>query len=165
MHKCLYMVCPSDYLDSIIDKKFKGPKYFFTSLANNVTLDEKVLKNITSIVKKKKIDQIMFVLSDDNHVILDALNSQKLVNHRGLKVSYDQLLNLKEKTSNTWELGTNYAMIVSYFLNDKIKQLKFGLAPLLPDFPEINGKLYLRASDSFRVIYPDMVCIDSFYLN
>lgn len=43
MHKCLYLVCPTDCLEPIINNTFKQEHYFYTSLGNAFVADSETL--------------------------------------------------------------------------------------------------------------------------
>lgn len=89
MHRCLYMICPSDYLEPVINSRFKGHNYFYTSLGNTVVSDEDTLGQIAAIIEENSIQEITFVLSEDNNFVFDALNHQNFIEIRGLMDAYN----------------------------------------------------------------------------
>ncbi len=159
------MICPSDYLEPVIDKKLKGDKYFYTSLGNTVTIDKNTVEQIVAIVENNEVNEITFVLSEDNGFVSDALNNQSFGEIRGLTEAYGQLLEYKKQVLNSWLLSNQRTIILSYFLNEKIKVLKSRLQYYLPNPPEINGKLFSKSSNSFKMIHSELVCINSYILN
>ena len=165
MHRTLYMICPSDYLESVISKRFDGQKFFFTSLGNTFTIDHSELKQIAALVKENYLDEITLILSEDNSFILDALNGQSCFGINGLSKAYSRLNKHKRQAVSSINLDYQHAVILSYHLNEKINELKYGLYSHLKYLPLINGKLFSKPSNSFKQIYPELVCINSINLN
>ena len=50
MSKCLYMVCPTDFLEPIIDLSSEELNCFYSSLGNNLALDKKILEEIAHTI-------------------------------------------------------------------------------------------------------------------
>ena len=162
MSKCLYMVCPTDFLEPIIDLSSDELNYFYSSLGNNLALDKKILKEIAHTIEKEGIIKIIFVISENNRIILDALSNQNLKNLRGINLSYNKLLFLKKQSIGFWGNDHNNILFISYFINEKISQLKSGLGQHLKNPPKIKGKIFSNSAKCFRAIYPELVCINNF---
>lgn len=165
MRNCLYMICPSDYLESVIHSRFEGHKYFYTSLGNTLALNNNTLGQIAVLIEANNIKEIALVLSENNSIILDALSIRKNIRIKGLSDTYKQLNEYEKQTLKTWELRDQQIMILSYHLNNKIKELRSGLHFFLPKVPEIKGKLFFKSSSSFKEIHSELVCTDSLILN
>lgn len=165
MQKHLYMVCPTDHLEPIIDSSFKGLKAFYTSLGNTMAMDRLTLKQIAVQIEKDNIQEITFVLSEDNHIVLDALNHQNFIEITTLKKAYPHFVKHQKTVTDSWQVHFQHAMILSYHLNEKIKELKRGLQGFPISQPLINGKLYSKAYRNFRQIYPHLTCINTAHLN
>ena len=165
MSKWLYMVCPTDFLEPIIYLSSDELNYFYSSLGNNLALDKKTLEKIASTIKKEGISEIIFVLSENNRIVLDALCNQNLKKLRGLNLSYNKLSLLKKQTSIFWGNDHIKTIFISYFLNEKISQLKSSLDQYLKNLPGIKGKIFSKSTDCFRAIYPELVCIDTLNFN
>ena len=162
MHKCLYMICPTDRMESVICSKYEGYKYFFTSLGNAQILDDETIGQIAALIEKHDIRQITFVLAEDNQIILDAIGNQSFFEVRGLRAFYDFIQEQKKNTLNSWQMYQQYPMLLSYHLNERIKHLQTKLRGMLPYPPQYNGKLYSKEYNSFRDIHSELVC---FYPN
>jgi len=72
MCKCLYLICPTDYLESIINKNYPNNSIFYTSLGNSFLPDKETLKHLKELIVLHKITEIQFILSEDNPIVLDA---------------------------------------------------------------------------------------------
>jgi len=91
MKQCLYFICPTDYLETIIERTFDQENYFYSSLGNSVIFTKDELSEIKKLICSKGIREISFVLADDNPIVLDALANQNFSDIRGLKKFYNQV--------------------------------------------------------------------------
>lgn len=165
MNKCIYMLCPTDNLESVIRDKFDGGHYFITSLGNAMPLDNVVKGYISRLIKKERINEITFVLSEDNQIVLDALFKQNYSEVRSLGEAYKGLVDYKAQAQYSWPTHHQHPMILSCHLNKKIRELRSSLEHLVPNQIEINGKLFSKSYNSFRPIYPDLICSNQNILN
>ena len=166
MHKCLYMVCPTDHLEPVIYRRFNGRKYFYSSLGNTFSMNETTFKSISATIKKHGITEVFVVLSDDNRIVNDALNGQKSAAIiSGLKKPYTQLLKHHENVLSSWKVADKRELTLSYHLNHKIEELRQGLGKFLNDPPIIRGQLFFRKTSSFSDIHSQLVCRDAVLLN
>tara|TARA_B100001063_G_C16552938_1_gene446997 strand:+ start:347 stop:733 length:387 start_codon:yes stop_codon:yes gene_type:complete len=115
------MACPTDFLEPIIDLSSDELNYFYSSFGNNLALDKKILEEIGHTIEKEGIIKIIFVISENNRIILDALSNQNLKNLRGkneivfIGQNMDKILickqleaclsNNKELETSDWKLG------------------------------------------------------------
>lgn len=165
MDNCLYMICPSDNLEPVILDRFKGHKYFYTSLGNHLSLDHGSLLEIASLIVKDHVDEITIVLSEDNRIVRDALSNQDYAGITGLDEVYKDLIMHQRDVSSAWLGYDHYTMILSYYINEKIENLRSDLSNYLEYLPQINGKLYSKDYESFRDVHSNLVCIESTILN
>ena len=119
MDKCLFMVCPTDHLEPAIDHWFEGFKYYYSSLGNTFSLDEKTLCHISDLIEKNGIGQIMVILSENNRIVLDALNKRQYVEITGLAEPYGHLIDHKKHVVNTWQAPNQSQLVLSRHLNQK----------------------------------------------
>jgi len=105
MNRRLYMICPTDHLESVINDRFNGPMFFYTSLGNTVAFTEKALGQIAELIEEKSIKEITFILSEDNNILQDALNSQSFVGTRGLYKPYSDFLEYKKQITEIKDLA------------------------------------------------------------
>lgn len=166
MCKALFLLCPTDCLESTINQVYyKSENYFYTSLGNSFNIDFKTLTYIKEIIAKHHIKNIYFVLSSDNKVILDALGGQFFSNIKGLEAFYNQI-RIEQKHSKAIQLtDNNRYTIISYFLNYKIKELQFYFNSLHNNSVRIHGKIYSRCENNFFNIYSGLLCVKKHNLN
>lgn len=165
MQKKLYFLCPTDCLECTINKQFKFENYFYSSLGNSFIFDSKTIGNIKEMILKQNIKEISFVLSSNNTIIEDALGSQSFLKTRGLKSLYGQIIKQKKCSEILYQSNFNSFLILSYYLNAKIKELKFELEKHIKYPLKINGKIYNRFENVFKDIYADLICIEKHSLN
>lgn len=165
MHKCLYMICPTDKLESVIFHRFEGQKYFYSSLGNSVVLDKITLRQITALIQTEGINEISFVLSEDNLIVRDAVRTQKFSDIGGLKKLYNSIEQQKNQTIHPWQTCNQYAEFLSYYLTQRIEELQSRLQDFALNQPTIHAKLYSPDEDRFRAVYSDMFRVDTVQLN
>ena len=164
MHQHLYFICPSDHLEPIINSASKNDNYYYTSLGNSVVFNSHTVHLVEHIVRKNNITEISFILSNDNSIINDALNQQGHSHIRGLRDFYNDIVNQKEKSETFWR--SKYQIpVLSYHLNNKIKELQLRLGNSLKYPIEINGKVYNRQKKTFDSIHSDLICLKNYNLN
>ncbi len=88
MQKHLYFICPTDYLETVIEASFLEENYFLTSLGNSLRLDSETLGEINGFIESKNINEITFVLSEDNRFFnkKDELKLQTISVHLNKKI-------------------------------------------------------------------------------
>ena len=165
MRKVLFLLCPTDCLEPIINSTFKYENYFYTSLGNSFVSDSETIKNIKELVRKHNIREIYFVLSNDNKIILDALGGQFFSDIRDLQNFYVEVIRQKEHSEVLWQTNNRQFSILSYYLNNKIKELRLELGHLSNLPIKINGKIHNREDHTFKQIYPDLICLEKHNLN
>lgn len=165
MQKLLYFICPTDCLEPIINNTFRQENYYISSLGNSIVFDNKAMDQLKELITSNNIREISFVLSYDNRVILDALGNQDFSEISGLNHFYKEIIRKKKDSEASWQTWNPQLLILSYYLNDKIRELKFRLNGLFFDRLKISGKIYNRRENIFKNIYSDSICIEYFGLN
>ena len=114
----LFLVCPTDCLESTINKEFKGDNLFYSSLVNNSSFCTNTVTNLEELVMNNNIE-IYFVLSTQNKIILHAMAGQSLSQIRGLKNFDSYIKKNKEMSELFWNSNDTTRVIISYFINQK----------------------------------------------
>lgn len=157
MRRYLHFICPSDYLESLIQAACEGEHYFFTSLGNSLIFNQELVKEIEALIGSKNIGEVSFILSDDNQIVSDALGKQDYWEVEGIMDFYAQIIREKEHTGELWQTGNHSLLLSSCYLNNKIKELKAALDASLIDQLHIKAKIYKRQEGMFRDVYPDVI--------
>lgn len=165
MLKHLYFICPTDFLEGVIENVFKQENYFYPSLGNSITFDKNSVEQLSRLLETKNINEIFFVLSDDNRIVLDALGKQDFSRIAGLNNFYDHINRQKEYSESSWQTYNQESLVLSYHLNNKINELRLGLNTIFFNPLNISGKIYNRQKKVFYDIYPDLICREYFHLN
>ncbi len=165
MYKRLFILCPTDCLESIINDTFKHDNFFYTSLGNSFTSDNETIEYIKRLVIKHNIRRIYFVLSNDNQIIFDALGGQFFSEIRELKKFYCEISRQKEDSKVLWSRKNSQFSILSYYMNKKISELRLELNNSLNHSFEVNGLVYNKDVKAFEDIYPDLFCIKKYQIN
>jgi len=165
MPKHLFFLCPTDHLESVIHQACTQEKVFCTSLGNSIEFDTDMLLHLQAWIQEKNIDQISFILSCDNAIILDALRGQEYAHTHGLNRFYDQLARQKEYTEGLWQSCDHSYLLISQHLNQKVTELKKGLGNFLLPPLTIQGKIFNRNTETFSKIYSDLICSASVSIN
>lgn len=165
MQKHLYFICPTDHLETIIHSTFSQENYYYTSLGNSITFDTELVRQLQELLVEKDIREISFILSDDNRIISDALGNHDFSKISGLDNFYCEIIRQKEFSEELWQSCNLRFLILSNYLNTRIKELKLRLKTLPTDQVKINGKVYSRQTKIFSDIYVDLICRECFSLN
>lgn len=167
MQKCLYLLCPSDCLETIINDTFQEENYFYTSLGNSFISNSEAIQDIQFVVQKYNIQKICFVLASDNKIVNDALGRQQFSDIKELSSFYSEIIKYKEQSKIVWQKDKDNLKfsVISYYLNKKIKILKTGFNNFHKYPVTISGKIYFRRNSMFTPIYSDWICLEKHLLN
>jgi len=165
MKNTLHFICPTDYLEPIISNKFRGKNYYFTSLGNSVSFNNKVICHIKHLINEKNVNNINFVLSDGNNVVLDAMEDQDYSNIRGLDIFYKEIITKREQSEKLWKTLDPDFLLLSYHLNSQISELSIKLNGSKVSPVNITGKIYKRRERTFSDIYSNLIDISRCSLN
>ncbi|WP_462251314.1 hypothetical protein [Ekhidna sp.] len=164
MRRHLYFVCPTDGLEGVIESTFKQESYFLTSLGNSLMLNSEEISEVSELILTKDIQDISFIMSDDNKVFLEAMENRSIKELSSLSSFYHQVRQSKNISQLTWQTENLHLIVLSHHLNDKIKRLKHALN-ILPVDIKVAGKIYNRQEESFNSTYPELICKNFVSLN
>ena len=146
----LYFICPTDFLETVINATFSGDNYFLTSLGNSINLEENHVAEICELIEKRSIASISFILSDDNKFIQNTLNSQKAC--CPFKMKRPPWKDVKKRNESTRPFfcpnSCTYPAIANY-LDSRIKELDQVLSKNYGVSKRIDAKLYVRQKNTF----------------
>lgn len=165
MQKHLFFICPTDYLESVIDSTFKQKKYYYSSLGNSIAFDAETAGQLSELLHAENITEVSFVLSDDNRIVFDALERQNFSEIAGLKDAYTQITRQKKHAEKSWQTHDHQFLLLSYYLNNRVRELKQQFKGKAVNQLKVNGIVYRRKKKQFSEIYPDLVCRESYALN
>ena len=165
MQKQLYFICPTDYLERVIDNTFQQEKYYYTSLGNSITFDVDTVGQLSELLEAKNISNISFALAYDNRIIRDAVAQQDYSKVSGLKEIYIRIVKQQKQAKHSWQTADRQFLTLSYHLNSKINELKQVLSDTRFSPLPINAIIYSRQLQQFSDIYPDLVCREAVSLN
>jgi hypothetical protein len=117
MKKHLFFICPTDYLEFIINQSFKDKNYYFTSLGNSVKFHSETMYEIKHLIRKYDIREISFILSNNNPIVFDALENQNFSRISRLDDFYCEIIKHKVSSEGSWQLYNGQYLILSYYLN------------------------------------------------
>ena len=165
MKKQLYFVCPTDNLESVINSAVAQRNHYYTSLGNSASFNGETVYHVARLILKHSISEITFVLSSQNQMVLDALEGRNFPRIRGMDSFYHEILELKKQAALLAPDADGPHLVLSYYLNRKIKELQFGLAGLKMDQLNINGWIYDPVAGLFSAIYSNLICSEYISLN
>ena len=165
MHRHLYFICPTDYIETVINNHFPQENYYLTSLGNSVNFNPRFVEEIDLLIETKQISEITFVLSDNNKLVQDALKNQDFKNVKGLKSFYDAIIEQQKRTKAVWQASDIQISIISYYLDLKIRELQTQLSNRFIDGVKISAKIYYKQKNVFNEIYPGIFSLNHFNLN
>ena len=165
MSKYLNFICPTDGIKAAINRAFEHTNYFYTSLGNSVTFNADTMSRVESLLVKHNIQDINFILSVSNPIIQDALGNRHFSEIRGLHHFYLEISKQKQYSEVLYRQHNREVVILSYYLNKKIRELVKALKGRKIEKVHIKGKIYNKRKNLFQEIYPDLVCTEYFSRN
>lgn len=165
MKHTLYFICPTDGLESVINEEFNGKNYFLTSLGNSISIKGETIKEIKELIKEKNITDIHFILSYDNHIMLDAVISQEYKGMTKLNEFYEEIGRQRKRIDRYWKAPNYQNLVLSNHLNAQIKHLKKYLGRFYFDLDQISGYIYNNEKREFTKIYSKLICNRLYSLN
>lgn len=164
MLKHLFFVCPSDNLETLIEKNYFHKNYFLSSLGNSISFSDDFMDEINSLLETKDIQKITFVLSNNNRFILDAMINQEFKYIRGLKKYYQMVEERKELASKSFKNQNFRSLITSHILKTKVNELNSKLLDWIRNKITIKGKIYDTDKNSFIDVKIDLIQPESLFL-
>lgn len=165
MQAHLYFICPTDFLEPVINRSFKQINYYYTSLGNSIAFDSKTIHYLKDLIGKYHIKEISLVLSENNPIARDALTKKSYSKILDLDGLYNEIIVQKRYSDRIWQNYNCPYLILSHYLNKKIGELRFHLDNISGNQLEIHGKIYSEKENVFKDIYSNLICIDYFSLN
>ena len=165
MKRHLFFVCPTDYLETVINKHFHQENYFITSLGNSISFNSQVIEEINTLVEAKSIGEISFVLSDNNRIIMDALKSENFKSFEGLESLYDSISDQTKRTKLLKYVTHAETSVIGHYLNFKVQGLVPQLNNWFSDQAKVNAKIYQRQTNVFKETNTELIHLENFCLN
>ena len=165
MHKHLYFVCPSDNLESLIDRKFPQENYFLSSLGNSISFSSDFIEEVNALIESKGIEKITFVLSEDNKFVHDGIKNQDFDNINDLRKLYKNISDHKRLTSKIYREKNVQKLITSHLLKQKIKEMNLNLSDWLISKVNVDAKIYSRNNNVFNGVPNNLVEPNNVFLN
>ncbi|MEM6718824.1 MAG: hypothetical protein AAF611_05905 [Bacteroidota bacterium] len=165
MKKHLHFVCPTDHLESVINDTFKHENYYVTSLGNSIMFDTQIMYELLGLITVKDIQEITFVLSDTNKIILDALENRDFVAINGLDMLYREMSQQKDYKEKIWGKADIRIPVLSHYLNKKITELSTHFSEWRLNDIKINAKIYKKEESMFEDVFADVLYYKYFSLN
>ena len=158
----LFLICPTDFLETTINKSFKGKNYFYTSLGNSIQLNDKVtVGQIKEFISTKKITRIIFILKENNSILHQMNKGSNVMSIQHLE---KEIIKSKSEIRKYQDTSIQKKLCISNFLNRKVISLEVELKR---DFPNItiNAMLYYEFQQKFNPVTPSLISVANFTLN
>ena len=165
MQAHLYFICPTDYLEPIINHYFKQRNFFYTSLGNSIDFSDNTMDHLRLLILKHSIEEISFVLSENNQIIKDALANQGYSKTLKLSNFYDEIKIQNEVSELVWQQNNGPFTIISHYISKKIQELHLQMDRLNLTQITIQGKIFNPETNVFNDIYSELICKDYFSQN
>lgn len=126
----LFLICPTDFLETKLNKMFKGENYFLTSLANSIDFGSENIGQIKKLLIEKNVEEIIVVIRSDNnlvkenHLLKACINNKALSNILKNSNQCNRFINHFKRSEDTQMLFN------SCLLNNKVQALQNELKDL-----------------------------------
>ena len=148
----------------------KAPVPFYINLLLKVVgkgkvADDITIKTIEKLISKHQIKDVNFILSLDNSFILQTLIGNLNLQAKGLKKHSEDIKRKKRHLEVILKEENNGYLLLSYILNNKIKELKLRLIDSHNNPIKIGAKIYDRNLDDFKNIYSELIFFEKYNMN
>ncbi|CAL2091132.1 hypothetical protein [Tenacibaculum sp. 190524A05c] len=164
MQKCLYFICPTDALESVINNSFNSENYYYTSLGNSINLNDRVIASLEDLIVDKRISEISIIIANDNRIIRDAVEDKSFSELNGLDGFYETIEIQRNFLNVFWQINTGKDTLLNNFIRNKIKEIQDVLNKLFLNPVKVSGKIYQKRESIFTDIKLD-IPHDFFSLN
>ena len=165
MQKNLYFLCPSENLEAVIEKRYPQENYFLSSLGNSISFSDDFILDINSLIESKGIGKIIFILSNNNRFILDAMKNQEFKYIKELKEYYKTIEERKVLTIKSYKNKNFTSLITSHIIKTKINELNSNLFDWIRNKISIEGKIYDPTKNMFFDVRINIIEPESLFLN
>ncbi|MCT4583086.1 MAG: hypothetical protein N4A35_16870 [Flavobacteriales bacterium] len=154
MKKHLYFVCPTDYLEAKIEDFYNEESYYYTSLGNSLDLKGENINELIHLIEVKGIDEIIFVLSNENEVVRQIVNKEYYTFFKGFNRLYYKVNKYNSTMAKLWESYDEKDLIAA-FLSTRIKEMQAMLQTQMGGKNiKVDGKIFDRVNNQFQAIQP-----------
>ncbi|CAL2091044.1 conserved hypothetical protein [Tenacibaculum sp. 190524A05c] len=164
MQKCLYFICPTDALESVINNSFNSENYYYTSLGNSINLNDRVIASLEDLIVDKRISEISIIIANDNRIIRDAVEDKSFSEINGLDGFYETIEIQRNFLNVFWQINKGKDTLLNNFIRNKIKEIQDVLNKLFLNPVKVSGKIYQKRESIFTDIKLD-IPHDFFSLN
>ncbi len=147
--KRLFLICPTDYLETQLNAIYGKDNYYYTSLGNSIELNKMHLGQIKKLIHKKQILEIIFILKENNNIISHSIKGNNLNDIKGMAKLSKEIKQYKPFVSHFTQEFIEQKLYISYLLN---KKTLFLTEYLRPDFPEVEIKAMIYENTNNRLI-------------
>lgn len=165
MDKHLFFVCPTDYIETEINRVFSMENYFVSSLGNSIHFNKECISGINSLILSKGVNQVSFVLSDTNKIVLDALRKVNLKDINVLNGFQDMIMTEDNYRKCIWPSADTQYSSISDYLNFKRREFKRLSQQLLINNVGVNALIYKREELDFFEVNDALFDLDECRLN
>ncbi|SEL63976.1 hypothetical protein SAMN04487910_2882 [Aquimarina amphilecti] len=103
---CLFLICPTDYMENVLNRICSTKAFFYMSLGASFSWDIATQKNLIQLIEEQKITQIVFVTKYSNLFYKEVLEP----NSEPFLTVYDTLLKL-DKTLPDYFLNQSHPIL------------------------------------------------------
>lgn len=165
MKRHLFFICPTDHIEPVIRSAFNEQCYFYTSLGNSVDFNQDTIFDIKHFLDAKGIDKVTFILSDDNAIVKKSLENRDLTQIRSMAAFKNELQGVKFRSDSSWQSDNRHYLLLSYFLEGKVEDLRSKISEVFLEHKNISGKIYNRKDKVFLEMYSSLTDAEGFNLN
>jgi len=71
---CLFLICPTDFMEPVLHKYFKGRAFFYAALGACFKWNKANQKNLVKVIQRQNVKQIVFIAKMNNTFFEDKIN-------------------------------------------------------------------------------------------
>ncbi len=157
--KGLFFVCPTDRIEALIEKKYRGEAYFYSALGVYVEFDFKTQHDLIDMISTNRIDQIVFISSMGNAFYKRALDEPQKWNYPVSKA----LVRAREKNAGQCLyspafFSNPYRLVAGYLQDQKERLLSTDYLGKYVEKEAISVEVYAFQPHKGEYYSPEELC-------
>lgn len=161
----LFLICPTDFLETTINSRFKGRNYFYTSLGVSIQLsDEVTVGQIKNFILDNGIKRIILVLKDSNTFLNGMANQSDVKGIVGIHHLQKDINQSKTEIERYRDNTVKVNLCISNYLNRKVFLLNNELNKNQV-YIEIKALIYNETNQVFENVITPLISIPNYSLN
>ena len=121
---CLFLVCPTDFMEPALRKNCQGQAFFYTALGACFDWNLSTQKNLIGLIKRRNIGQIVLVTKMDNRFFRDKVKVKYNLAHFPVEKALQSIEDSLPEHFHHWDKPLpQLSVLALHYLNAQKRRL------------------------------------------